>query len=97
VGVDKNKEINKPTISINKNITNVVFQPYSISVYLVYIGDTKYPKEPAEVTIPVAIVLVFKGKCLATIETGMLIAVAPKPIPIKIPMSNVNQDQVLGP
>ena len=45
-----------------------------------YIGDTKYPKEPAAVTIPIAIVLVFKGKCLATMETGILIAVAPRPI-----------------
>ena len=67
------------------------------SVYLVYIGDIKYPKEPAAVTIPIAIVLVFKGKCLATIETGILIAVAPRPIPIKIPISNVNQNPVLGP
>ena len=39
----------------------------------------------------------FKGKCLATIETGMLIAVAARPIPIKIPKSKTNQDPVLGP
>jgi hypothetical protein len=74
-----------------------VFQPNSISANLVYIGETKYPKEPAAVTIPIAIVLVFKGKCLATIETGMLIAVAARPIPIKIPISKINQVPVLGP
>tara|TARA_B100000965_G_scaffold1235_1_gene980 strand:+ start:640 stop:888 length:249 start_codon:yes stop_codon:yes gene_type:complete len=78
-------------------ITNVVFHPNSISVNLVYIGDIKYPKEPAAVTIPVAIVLEFNGKCLATIETGILIAVAASPIPIKIPKSKVNQNPVLGP
>ena len=78
-------------------ITNVAFQPNSKSVNLVYIGDTKYPKEPAAVTIPIAIVLVFNGKCLDTIETGMLIAVPASPIPIKIPKSKVNQNPVLGP
>ena len=62
-----------------------------------YIGDTKYPKDPAAVTIPVAIVLELSGKCLATIETGILIAVAARPIPIKTPKSNVNQKPVLGP
>ena len=39
--------------------------------------------------MPVAIVLFDKGKCLATTATGMLIAVEPKPTPIKIPMVNV--------
>ena len=60
-------------------------------------GDTKYPKEPAAVTTPIAIVLLFSGKCLDTIEIGMLIAVAASPIPIKIPKSKVNQNPVFGP
>ena len=47
--------------------------------------------------MPVAIVLVFKGKCFATIETGILIAVAPRPTPIRSPISNINQEPVLGP
>ena len=34
-------------------------------------GDIKYPKDPAEVTIPVAIVLLDTGKCFATTETGI--------------------------
>ena len=97
VGVDINNEIIKPNKIIAPNITNVVFQPNSISANLVYIGEIKYPKEPAAVTIQIAIVLVFKGKCLATIETGMLIAVAARPIPTKIPISKVNQNPVLGP
>ena len=77
-------------------MTNVVFHPNSTSVYLVYMGDTKYPKEPAAVTIPIAIVLELKGKCFDTIETGILIAVAARPIPIKIPKSKVNQKPVLA-
>ena len=60
-----------------------MFQPNSSNVYLVYIGEIKYPNEPAAVTMPIAIVLVFRGKCFATIETGILIAVAPRPTPIK--------------
>ena len=93
----KNNEITNPTIIIAPKIINVTFQPNSISVNCVYIGETKYPKEPAAVTIPVAMVLEFNGKCLATIETGILIAVAASPIPIKIPKSKVNQNPVLGP
>ena len=46
---------------------------------------------------PIAIVLLFSGKCLDTIEIGMLIAVAASPIPIKIPRSKVNQNPVFGP
>ena len=48
-------------------------------------------------TIPIAIVLELKGKCFDTIETGILIAVAARPIPIKIPKSKVNQKPVLFP
>ena len=47
-------------------------------------GDIKYPKDPAEVTIPVAIVLLDTGKCFATTETGILIAVDPSPTPTNI-------------
>ena len=68
-----------------------------MSAYLVYMGDTKYPNEPAAVTMPIAIVLELKGKCFDTIETGILIAVAARPIPIKIPKSKVNQKPVFGP
>ena len=49
-------------------------------------GDIKYPKDPADVTMPVAIVLLDTGKCYATTETGMLIAVEPNPTPINIPI-----------
>ena len=97
IGVDIKKAIIKPAIIIIPKITSVMFQPNSSNVYLVYIGEIKYPNEPAAVTIPVAIVLVFRGKCFATIETGILIAVAPNPIPTRIPISNINQEPVLGP
>ena len=50
-------------------------------------GDIKYPKDPADVTIPVAIVLLDTGKCFATTETGILIAVDPSPTPTNIPVS----------
>ena len=53
---------------------------------LVNNGETKYPNEPAAVTIPEAIVLLEGGKCFDTTETGILTAVAPRPIPIKIPI-----------
>ena len=49
-------------------------------------GDTKYPKEPEAVTIPIAAVLLDCGKCLATTETGMLIAVPPSATPINTPI-----------
>ena len=60
--------------------------PCSTSEYLVINGDIKYPKDPAEVTIPVAIVLLETGKCFATTETGILIAVDPSPTPTNIPI-----------
>ena len=49
------------------------------------IGEIKYPNEPTEVTMLIAIVLLDKGKCFPTIAIGMLIAVPPRPIPIKSP------------
>ena len=49
-------------------------------------GDTKYPNEPAAVTIPIAAVLFDWGKCLATTETGILIAVPPSATPINTPI-----------
>ena len=57
--------INKATITpkIRKKIKNkiVVCQPASIKEYLTINGETKYPNEPADVTIPVAIVLFDNG------------------------------------
>ncbi len=70
--------------------TNQVFsQPYSTNENVTNIGETKYPNEPTDVTIDVASVLVERGKCFATIDTGMLIAVAPKPTPINMPIAMV--------
>ena len=78
------KAKNKPrTKKIEKN-NKVSVQPYSTKDILVNNGETKYPKEPAAVTIPVAMVLLEEGKCFETTETGILTAVAPKPIPIRI-------------
>ena len=48
-------------------------------------GDKKYPNEPTAVTMLIAIVLFDKGKCLPTIDMGILIAVPPHPIPTKTP------------
>ena len=48
-------------------------------------GEIKYPKDPVAVTRLIAIVLFDKGKCLPTIDIGILIAVPPQPIPIKTP------------
>ena len=64
----------------------MVSHPYSTKEYLVKTGDTKYPKEPAAVTIPIAAVLLDAGKCFATTDTGMLIAVPPRAIPINTPI-----------
>ena len=50
-------------------------------------GDIKYPNEPEAVTIPIAKVLLDWGKCFATTETGILIAVAPSATPINTPMA----------
>ena len=79
-GVVSKKAKNKPTTrKIEKN--NKVFdQPYSAKDILVNNGETKYPNEPAAVTIPVAIVLLEDGKCFDTTDTGILTAVAPRPM-----------------
>ena len=46
-------------------------------------------KNLQHVTIPVAIVLLDAGKCLATTDTGIPIAVEPNPIPIITPIVKV--------
>ena len=88
-GVVTNKATTRPKIRKKMKNNIVVCHPASIKEYLTIKGDTKYPNDPAEVTIPVAIVLFDKGKCLATTATGMLIAVDAKPTPINIPKVNV--------
>ena len=45
--------------------------------------------DPTGLTMPVAIVLFDIGKCLATTDIGIFIAVDPKPTPIKIPIVKV--------
>ena len=60
-------------------------QPNSPKEYFVNKGAIKYPTDAAAVTRPDAIVLFSFGKCLLTSETGTLIAVAPKAIPIRTP------------
>ena len=67
----------------------VFSQPVSTNEYLTNKGETKYPNDPAHVTIPVAIVLLDAGKCFATTDTGIPIAVEPNPIPIITPMVSV--------
>ena len=42
----------------------VFSQPLTLSEYFTNTGDTKYPNDPAQVTIPVAIVLFDAGKCI---------------------------------
>ena len=83
-------ETNNATINPKpkkKQKNNIVFShPCSTSEYLVINGDIKYPKDPADVTMPVAIVLLDTGKCFATTETGILIAVDPSPTPTNIPI-----------
>ena len=69
----------------------------SIKEYDVNKGDKKYPKDPTAVTILIAIVLFDKGKCFPTTDIGILIAVPPKPIPIKIPISIWKKIPVFGP
>ena len=67
----------------------VISHPISIREYLTNKGETKKPKDPAQVTMPVAIVLLEAGKCFATTDTGILIAVPPSPIPINTPIVSV--------
>ena len=64
----------------------VFSHPVTLSEYFTNTGDTKYPNDPAQVTIPVAMVLFDDGKCLATTETGIPIAVDPRPTPIRTPI-----------
>ena len=89
LGVLTNNEIIKPMPNKKQKYKIVISQPISIKEYLTSNGDTKNPNEPAHVTIPVAIVLFEAGKCFATTDTGILIAVPPKPIPINKPIVNV--------
>ena len=69
-GVLTNKDITKPIPKRREKYKRVFSQPVSTKEYLTSKGETKYPKEPAHVTIPVAIVLLDAGKCLATTDTG---------------------------
>ena len=88
-GVLTNKDTTNPTPKRRQKYRRVFSQPVSTKEYLTSKGETKYPKDPAHVTIPVAIVLLEAGKCLATTDTGILIAVPPNPIPINIPIVRV--------
>ena len=89
LGVVMNRATIKPKPKSKAKYTKVFSHPVSIKEYLTNNGDTKYPKDPAQVTIQVAIVLLDAGKCLATTDTGIPIAVDPKPIPISTPIVNV--------
>ena len=97
LGVLTNKATINPAPKRRQKYKMVISQPISIKEYLTKRGDTKNPKEPAHVTMPVAIVLLEAGKCLATTDTGILIAVPPKPIPIKTPIVRVNKYPVFSP
>ena len=88
-GVLTNKDTTKPIPKRRQKYKRVFSQPVSTKEYLTSKGETKYPKEPAHVTIPVAIVLLDAGKCLATTDTGIPIAVEPNPIPIITPIVKV--------
>ncbi len=91
------KAIKKP---INKNIVNtnkVLSQPSLANEYVVNSGDRKYPNEPTAVTMLIAIVLLDSGKCLPTIDIGILIAVPPRPIPTKSPKLIWKKIPVFGP
>ena len=86
-----NKAVIKPIPKRKQKYKIVISHPISINEYLTSKGDTKKPNDPAQVTMPVAIVLLDDGKCFATTETGMLIAVPPNPIPIRSPIVNVKR------
>ena len=83
--VKKKASINPINIKA-ANIKSVFSHPYSTSEYRVNTGEIKYPKDPAAVTIPIAAVLLDCGKCFATTETGILIAVPPSATPINTPI-----------
>ena len=72
----------KPIIKKIIKINNVSTHPLvSLMNKLCIMVIQKYPNEPTEVTMLIAIVLLDKGKCLPTIDIGILIAVPPRPMP----------------
>ena len=71
--------------------------PLTFKEYFTNTGETKYPKDPAHVTMPVAIVLLDAGKCFATTDTGIPMAVEPSPTPIKTPIVYTKYIPVLNP
>ena len=73
-GVFTNRATINPIPNRKQKYKIVISHPISINEYLTNKGETKKPNDPAHVTIPVAIVLLEAGKCLATTDTGMLIA-----------------------
>ena len=78
-GVLTKKAIINPSPINKTKIKNCIFPASNIQVNnFTNTGDKKYPNDPAQVTIPVAIVLLEAGKCFATTETGIPIAVPPK-------------------
>ena len=79
-----NYNLNFPPLKSASSLGSKTYKNKSPSI-----KTTKYPNEPAHVTIPVAIVLLDAGKCLATTDTGIPIAVEPKPIPIITPIVKV--------
>ena len=88
-GVLTNNDTTNPTPKRRQKYKSVFSQPVSTKEYLTSKGETKYPKDPAQVTMPVAIVLLEAGKCFATTDTGIPIAVEPNPIPIITPIVRV--------
>ena len=92
--VRKKAKINPIKINAAK-IKRVFSHPFSTKEYLTNTGDIKYPNEPEAVTIPIAKVLLDSGKCFATTETGILIAVAPSATPINTPIAVTKYKPVL--
>ena len=86
-GVVRKKAKINPIKKNAAKIKRVFSHPFSTSEYLTNTGDINYPNEPEAVTIPIAKVLLDWGKCLATTETGILIAVAPSATPINTPIA----------
>ena len=89
LGVLINKAVIRPIPKRKQKYKIVISHPISINEYLTSKGDTKKPNDPAQVTMPVAIVLFDPGKCYATTDTGKHNAVPPRPIPINKPIVNV--------
>ena len=59
----------------------------SVPAKALFLTEIKYPKDPTAVTKLIAIVLFDNGKCFPTIDIGILIAVPPRPIPTRRPIS----------